>query len=878
MRGDSTYFSPRVGEIGAQCVAISARPHGRWILVFVAGLLAALFLPTLVFARPQNPRSSDAPNASSSIAGSVSIDTDQGQVNNLARISVTLNGPAGTEGKTTLTDDAGHFEFTQLPAGTYTLAINADGFKPWSKSISLGLGQSLVQDATVEISTLNEQINVQGEDLDIATGGAEISSTVSDQQLEALPLVEPKLTEALPINPGVIRTHEGKLNFNGQAENQGLLLVNSTETVDPVTGSFSIAVPIDLIQRVTVHSFPDTAEFGGFSGGMTVIDTKPPSDLWNFRVHDLTPSFRAKDGHLVGVGMFRPRLVFGGPIVQGKLYFSQELTYEVNNLEVRGLAWPENEIKTRSVTSFTQLRYVASSRHLLDADVNIFPLRRQFANINALVPQSASSDYGQNGVSVGVSDSYQFNSGEILNTVFRYTRFDSHAHGQGPADMQVTPEGWGGNFFNSWTRNANQLEFRPALQFADMNWHGRHQIKIGVDVSYRSFSGNSVSHPVQVLGEDGALAEQINFQGPGQLHAAAVEAGEFVEDHWILNPHLSLNAGARLSSQSIGRRAALGPHIGLEYSPRKNGKTVIRAGVGTAYGHVPLLAASFLQNPTRVIQFFDASGTPLGVPITQQNVYAQADGGSGPIFSSAIPRNSSRTVTWSAEVERQIRKHMTVKVNYLDSQTRNLFVLDSTIITTGGNSTLALASTGTARYRQAAATFHSRPFARGDLNVSYIWSRARGDLNTLSDTYMPFEQPVIRANAYGALSSDVPHRFVAWGVFRLPFQVIVSPVADVHTGLPHSNVDILQNYVGVPNSQRFPTYFSLDTRVYREFRLRLPFVENSPTRKIRLGMYSINLTNHQNAHDVYNNVVSTRFGTFAGLQKRINGFVVDLVD
>jgi hypothetical protein len=247
-------------------------------------------------------------------------------------------------------------------------------------------------------------------------------------------------------------------------------------------------------------------------------------------------------------------------------------------------------------------------------------------------------------------------------------------------------------------------------------------------------------------------------------------------------------------------------------------------------------------------------------------------------LSSQIPRTSPRTFTWNVEVEREIVRKVSLKVSYLDSQTRNLFIVDPSINLTGGSSTLALASTGVARYHRVEATVHARPFEHGDLNVSYIWSRSRGDLNTLSDTYMPFEEPVIRPNVSGVLSSDVPHRLVTWGVFQLPFKLTLSPVVDVHTGLPYSNVDVLQNYVGVPNSLRFPTYFSLDARIYREFPLRLPFIRSSAKRKIRLGIYSINLTNHQNVHDVFNNVASPLFGRFAGNQHRVDGLVVDIVD
>src|SRR5205807_9863266 len=65
------------------------------------------------------------------------------------------------------------------------------------------------------------------------------------------------------------------------------------------------------------------------------------------------------------------------------LNFTEELTWEVRNQPVRGLPWPYNETRTRSVTSFTQFQAILSSHHLLDINVNAFPLRRRFADINA---------------------------------------------------------------------------------------------------------------------------------------------------------------------------------------------------------------------------------------------------------------------------------------------------------------------------------------------------------------------------------------------------------------------------------------------------------------------------------------------------------------
>lgn len=846
-------------------------------LVKLIPLSVLLIWSAAGFAQERSAAASESGN--SSISGQVRAITGQGQTDVVTGVEVRLTGAQmGSTSLSTATDEDGRFQFMQLPMGVYRLEANPEGFQPWLATVTLGHEQAAVQDVLLHINSAVQGLEVHGDASEISTESAETTAALNDELLNALPLAQQKFTDALSLNPGVIRTNEGKLNFDGQTESEGLLLLNSTENVDPVTGSFSIAVPIDVIESMVVHDAPDTAEYGGFSGGLTQIETRPPSDTWNYRVHDFLPGFRGKNGVLRGIADFTPRVVLGGPLSKGKVDFTEELTWEVRNQPVRGLPWPYNETRTRSATSFTQFQTILSSHHVLDVNVNAFPLRRRFADIDALVPQTASSNYNQNGVSVGISDSYQWTSGALLNTVVRYTRFISDAEGQGVADMLITPEGWGGNFFNSWSRTGNEIELRPSFQFPAKTWHGQHELRIGTDLSRRSYTGSSVSHPIDLLRQDGSIAEQITFQGSGILHGAATEAAEFVEDHWKLDTHVAVDLGARLVNQSIGRAAAFGPHVAVAYSPWQNGKTVIRAGSGVFYGHVPLLAADFSDNPARLISFFDPAGALVGAPILLRNAYLPSAPGGAAEFVQNDLRTSPSTFNAHLQVEQQLRRNLIVRLSYLESQTQHLFTVNPLISSTAASSLLGLANNGTAHYEQAEATVHARPVERSELNVSYVWSRARGDLNTLSDVFVPFQQPVIRPNVAGILSSDVPHRVVVWGVAPLPWKLSFSPVVDVHSGLPFSEVDVLQNYMGVPNSLRFPTYFSLDVRVYREFSLRVPFLGRSANRKLRFGLYSLDVTNHQNPHDVYNEVVSPFLGRFAGFDRRLDGFVIDFVN
>jgi len=846
----------------------------------VSNAFCAISIALILFAFPTVARQLQGTNSTASrasISGRITAISGEGATNVLPGVTVKLTSPSvGPAPQSTATDAEGHYQFTQLAAGTYTIEASADGFKTWSTTITLGANQALVKDIVLQISSVNQQVEVQGEAAEIATQNVAITATVNTDQLESLPLPTQKFTEALSLIPGVVRTYTGKLTFKGQAESQGMLVVDSAENVDPVSGSFSIPIPVDIIQSMTVYSLPESSQYGGFTGGLTTIETMPPSGTWEYKLRDFIPAFRGKNDSLVGLANWTPRFLFGGPLIKNQMNFSEEVTYELRRQPVRGLSFPVNEIKTRSVSSLTNVQVILSPRHVMNFDVNTFPLELDFANINALIPQTASTSYGRSGVSAGFSDSYQFVSGAVLNTLVRYTLFDSNAHGQGPANMEISPEGWGGNYFNRWNRRANQVEALPAYQLSAKSWHGSHEVRFGADVLYRSYTGSSISRPIELLAQDGSVSERIDFQGAGLLSATDTEAAEFIQDRWTLNGHLTLNYGARLTTQSIGRTAAFAPRIGAAYSLNE-GNTVIRGGAAEVYGHVPLLAADFTSNQERVLGFFDSTGALIGQPIVLVNSYLLSGAPPSTLGVPQDPGSSPRTFSWNVVLEHQFRKNLNLRASCLDSYTVDLFLLDQIVDMASGSRLLAMRNTGIADYRQADITAHYRFGDRADMSLSYTWSRARGDLNTLSDTLVPFQIPVIRPNVTGILSSDVPHRVVASGFFRLPWKMVISPVADVHSGLPYSNVDVLQNYAGVPDTERFPIYFSLDVRLYREFGFHIPRTERSKTHKVRLGAYSTDITNRQNPHDVFNNTTSPFFGQFAGFQRRYTGLVLDLV-
>src|SRR5262249_9157209 len=513
--------------------------------------------------------------------------------------------------------------------------------------------------------------------------------------------------EVIPVTPGVVRTLDSKLVFKGSDENQSLLIINSTRNTDPVTGSFGITVPTDAVESFAVYKTPYEASLGSFSGGLTTIATKSPADSLDFNLTKLGITVLGKNGHISGLGGANPAISFDVPLIAHKLLLSEAFQYEMKKTTVEGLPWPDDISKKQGFNSYSTLEAILGTNHLLTLTVNAFPLRTDHIDISALVPQPASNSLNQSAVTIALSDRYEFASHAVLSTVAQYTRFDSNAHGYGPDDMLITPEGYGGNYFNSWSRRGKEFQFLSTYEFAKKQWLGSHEIRARVNIDWRSLSGTTESHPIQILRGDNTLSQMVNFSAaPSQIPSDSIFA-EFFQDHWLLSSHVSADLGFRLSTETTGWPAGAAPRVGLAYSPGKDEKTVIRAGAGLFYGVLPLLASDWAANPARTITQFDASGTQIGLPVTYTNTYTA---GLNPLLSPTMPAQpgtTPRNVTWNAGVVRELRKNLQLDLSYLNSHTTYLFVVQPfTAVASANESFMGLTNTGASRYEELEATAH----------------------------------------------------------------------------------------------------------------------------------------------------------------------------
>jgi hypothetical protein len=790
-------------------------------------------------------------------------------------VKLTANAP-GLPPETAYSNENGEYEFHDIPAGPYTLDATVEGFKPFTREITITAGQTLTEAIQMQLQELREKVEVRESAPIVSTQGTTpATQTLETKELLTIPVVRQEFKQELPITPGVLQVQSGKLFIKGVPESQSMLLLDSAQAVDPVTGTYSIDVPIDAIQSLDVFKAPFGAQYGGFVGGMTSIEMKAPPDQWHLTMHDLNPSLRGKQGHLIGFAKSTPRIRFGGPLWKDKINFAESFLYEMRKPDVRGLAWPNDSTKIQGYNSITHFQFLLSQQHFASLTVNLFPRRYQWVDLNALIPRPATADTGQKGYSIDGSDTYQFKSGSILHTLFKLTRMQSYAHGHGPEDMLLTPTGIGGNYFNTWARNGHQEEGQTVLSLPARQWAGSHEASFGANVIHRDYTGVSQSHPVQILRSDGSSAERIDFSGSGNLSANDTSGAGFAQDHWIINNRLAATLGLRYFGATNGNAVNFAPRLGVVYALDQGARTVLQGGVGMFYDRTPLLAADFSDNPMRTVTPLDLTGSPQGPPVTFRNECASISSGGPQLLPDCSDLGSTpRNLTWRAQLTRHFSQKLTAKFSTLYSHTTRLFVIDP-VSEPDGSGTMLLSNRGSSRYHEYEFTVDYRAGEDANLSMSYVRSSTQGNLNTTDNIFVPLEIPVIRPDVYASLPSDVPNRLTGFGLFKLPWDLTLSPSVDLHSGFPFSNIDELHNYEGEPNGQRYPIFFSLNWRLYKDF--PLPFhIHRGHT--FRFGIYSINTTSRHNPTAVYNNITSPMFGQFAGFGKRINGIVIEFSD
>src|SRR5438445_6910471 len=98
----------------------------------------------------------------------------------------------------------GFYRISELPPGKYTVTVEGAGFKKsTSKDVSVEAEQPRGLDVTLEIGAVTEQVTVTASEEALRAEDANVSSTISSEQIERLPQYGRDPFELLRLAPGV---------------------------------------------------------------------------------------------------------------------------------------------------------------------------------------------------------------------------------------------------------------------------------------------------------------------------------------------------------------------------------------------------------------------------------------------------------------------------------------------------------------------------------------------------------------------------------------------------------------------------------------------------------------------------------------------------
>jgi hypothetical protein len=260
---------------------------------------------------------------------------------------VTITDQVMTTSREQTSSAEGNFTFSQLVPSTYTVLIEANGFKNWEKKdLVLSSNSRIgVDDVELEVGSKTEVVTVEATAVQLQTESAEKTGTVTGQQYQELSSRGRAFMDLLMTLPGVVGVSQYTANFNGQRDDTNSFrvdgIVNVDSGVQQCCGSW---VNVDMIaeMKVTINGAP--ADMGRMSGAQINLVTKSGSkefhgDVYFFKraewmnanswTNKISNTPRGRDRNNIG------GYTLGGPLfVPGKFNSNKDKLFFFTSLEI----------------------------------------------------------------------------------------------------------------------------------------------------------------------------------------------------------------------------------------------------------------------------------------------------------------------------------------------------------------------------------------------------------------------------------------------------------------------------------------------------------------------------------------------------------------
>ena len=269
--------------------------------------------------------------------------------------TVTITNPSNGFTRQLTTADSGEFVAPNLSPGTYSISVEAPGFRKLESTgfVLNAAGKVDTGSLVLSVGATTNEVTVTADigQVQLQSNSGERSDVVTSKQLNDVAINGRNVLDYMKLVPGVSGVFDGhasgtggldSFNINGTRANQHEMTIDGASNVDTGNnGGTHVTINPDAIEEVKVLTSNYQAEFGKAAGGQIALVTKSGNNQWHgdgrfFHRHE---GFNAnewfnKKNQLQGdlpntPPLYRYNYVgyqVGGPIVKNRLFFfwSQE--------------------------------------------------------------------------------------------------------------------------------------------------------------------------------------------------------------------------------------------------------------------------------------------------------------------------------------------------------------------------------------------------------------------------------------------------------------------------------------------------------------------------------------------------------------------------
>jgi len=735
------------------------------------------------------------------------------------------------------TDFSGRCQLASLPAGTYRVRVEKEGF--------YALLQPEVQiaaSATVEVSISHQQEVREVVDVHespLAIDPAQVTAKETMSGLDVINMVYPDTHDyrnVLNFIPGVVADQEGQPHIAGAQTYQTVTLLDGFNVTQPANGHLIVRVSTDAFRSIDVEPSREPAEEGKGSGGVLSLNTGIGDDHFRFFATDFIPSVQNKHGWRFD--QFLPHLTFSGPIARRKMWFYNAFEGEYTDLVYTSLPVGADNDHIFRIGDLFKIQANLTSRDILTASFLANDLHDQYAYLSPQSPQPSNPRDVESAYVVSVKEQHSFASDKLLETGLALDQYNLRLTPYGTLPYSVNPGTQtiggtaGGSYYLSADTTAQRVQGILNLFLPSHQWRGRHDFKVGADLDWITYRATFARQPISFLTGSNQLTsaqecltaiQDTNFPctrystfGAAPLHDEYnQELSGYVEDRWSLTNRLLIEPGVRVDWDGIVHHVRTAPRLAGTYVLDESGNTKLSAGIGIVYDATPIYLIARPFAGTRQDTFYSinplCSTNPNCSPAVLERgpvnttFHANTDELEMPLF-----------LNWSVGLEKKLPAAIYLKAEFLQKRGTRGFVYNAL----GTSTDFFLQNRRNDRYDGFQLTLRHNFRENYTIMGSYTRSSARS--NEALDFNV--DNPVLSGQQPGPYAWDAPNRFLSWGYlpfFKLPVfhQLELAYSMEARTGYPFNLLNDQQQLLGKPGEQRFPEYFALNIQLEKRFHL-----------------------------------------------------------